>query len=219
VLMLDTDFPRPPGDVGNPASWRVPVIFARVAGASVRAAVRDDPGALIDLFAQAGNSLAAQGAVGLVTSCGFLAALQPALATRCLAPVATSSLLQIPMLRSCLRGRVGVVTYDADCLTEGHFLAVGADPATPVIGLPPEGAFHAMIEGGAAYDEAALRAEVVGQARVLQAANPDIAAIVLECTNLPPFSADIAAATGLPVYDVLTLGHWFYAGLTQGARA
>jgi hypothetical protein len=217
--MLDTDFPRPPGDVGNPDSWRIPVRFARVPGASVRAAVRDDPQLLVELFAESGNELAAQGAVGLITSCGFLAALQQPLAAKLRIPLAAYALLQLPLLASATGHRVGVITYDAAALTQAHFLGVGADPATPRVGLPRDGAFHAMIEHGAAYDAAALETEAVDAARNLQNAVPDLAAIVLECTNLPPFSAAIAHATGLPVYDILTLGHWFYAGLTQGLRA
>ena len=76
-----------------------------------------------------------------------------------------------------------------------------------------------MIERGGAYDEEALRAEAVSAAMVLRNSVSDLAAIVLECTNLPPFAADIARATGLPVYDILTLGHWFHAGLVAGAGA
>jgi len=42
-------------------------------------------------------------------------------------------------------------------------------------------------------------------ARRLAAAHPKVGAIVLECTNMPPFSADVQAATGLPVFDVTSL--------------
>ena len=215
ILMLDTDFLRPPGDVGHPASWDMPVVFARVPGASVQAVVRDDPQPLLDLFASAGNALADQGAIGLITSCGFLAALQKPLAARLRVPLAASSLLQIPHLP----GPVGVITYDAAALGPAHFQGCDASPATPCIGLPKDGAFHAMIEAGAAYDVQALRNEAVDAARQLQNSVPNLATIVLECTNLPPFSADIRAATGLAVYDILTLGHGFHARLLAERRA
>jgi hypothetical protein len=213
VLMLETAFARPPGDVGNPASWAIPVLFATIAGATARRVVAGGAADMVEAFVAAGDLLAAQGAVGLITSCGFLATLQPELAQRCRVPVATSSLLQIPLLQSCLRGRVGVITYDAAALTEAHFRAVGADPTTPVAGLPPDGAFHAMIERAGPYDAAVLAEEAVGLALGLQSRHTDLAAIVLECTNLPPFSKAIHVATGLPVFDVLSLGHWFHAGL------
>jgi hypothetical protein len=212
--MLDTSFPRPPGDVGNPASWAMPVLFATIPGATARLVVDGGATEMVDAFVAGARHLASRGAVGLITSCGFLAAMQPALARCCPLPVATSALLQIPMLQACMQGKVGVITYDAQALTAAHFRAVGADPATPVVGLPPDGAFHAMIERRGDYDPQALQAEVIAAAHRLLAGHPGITALVLECTNLPPFSPALRAATGLAVYDVLSLGHWFYAGLT-----
>jgi hypothetical protein len=47
--------------------------------------------------------------------------------------------------------------------------------------------------------------------------NPGIGAIVFECTNLPPFSEEVSRKFGLPVYDIITLGRWFYSGLIQSA--
>ena len=35
--------------------------------------------------------------------------------------------------------------------------------------------------------------------------------------NLPPFADGVSRAFGLPVYDVITLGRWFYSGLIQTA--
>jgi hypothetical protein len=217
--MLDTDFPRPPGDVGNPESWRMKVIFARVPGASVKAVVRSDPTALVELFAEAGNRLADQGAAGLITSCGFLAALQHQLAGRLRIPIATSALLQIPLLAQTTLGRVGVITYDRAALGPYHLRNIGVPLDTPIAGLPPGGAFHTMIERGGPYDSDALRQEAVDAAMALRNSVADLAAIVLECTNLPPFAADIAHAAGVPVYDILTLGHWFHAGLVARAGA
>ena len=40
-----------------------------------------------------------------------------------------------------------------------------------------------------------------------------IGALVLECTNLAPYSRDIGRLTGLPVFDVVTLVHWFHRSL------
>ncbi|MCA3265772.1 MAG: aspartate/glutamate racemase family protein, partial [Azospirillum sp.] len=32
-------------------------------------------------------------------------------------------------------------------------------------------------------------------------------------TNMPPYAAALARATGLPVYDVYSMVTWFHAGL------
>ena len=62
-------------------------------------------------------------------------------------------------------------------------------------------------------DLALACADVVGAAEDLVAAHPDVGAIVLECTNMPPYASAVRAATGRPVYDIHSLVTWFHAGL------
>ena len=54
-----------------------------------------------------------------------------------------------------------------------------------------------------------------GAVSTLLSGNPGIGAIVFECTDLPPFSEEVSREFGLPVYDIITLGRWFYSGLIQ----
>ena len=215
IVMLDTRFERPPGDVGHPETWPFPVRYAVVRGATARRVVGGRDADLLDAFVEAGEALRAEGAVGLVTSCGFLASRQRDLARRVSLPIATSSLMQLPLIERCLpRGRrAGVITYDAAALTPAHFSEVGADPATPVAGLPADGRLRGLIEGDEPYDHAALRQEVLAAVERLLSAQDGIGAIVMECTNLPPFSQAVSETFGLPVHDVVTLGRWLYAGL------
>jgi hypothetical protein len=76
---------------------------------------------------------------------------------------------------------------------------------------------RAHIERGRPYDRDGLRRDVRGAVRTLLSGNPGIGAIVFECTNLPPFSEEVSREFGLPVYDIITLGRWFYSGLIQSA--
>jgi hypothetical protein len=215
--MLDTAFPRPPGDVGHAATWPFPVTYARVAGATARRIVGGDDEDLIDAFVAAGEALKGERAIGLTTSCGFLAARQGELASRLSLPIATSSLLQLPTIARCLPsgGRVGVITYDREALTDRHFTAVGADPATSCVGLPKDGHFHRMIEGGGPYRRELLEQEVFASVRELLAAEGRIAAVIFEYTNLPPFAAAVRRTFKLPVFDIVTMGTWFYQGLIE----
>jgi Asp/Glu/hydantoin racemase len=62
-------------------------------------------------------------------------------------------------------------------------------------------------------DIAAAQQDIVDAGRTLLARHPDVGAIVLECTNMPPYSAALQAEFGLPVYDIYTMINWFHAGL------
>jgi hypothetical protein len=88
------------------------------------------------------------------------------------------------------------------------------NPATPIGGLPPGSEFRrAIATGDASVPYATWRDEALAAAGALLAAHPGIGAIVCECTNLTPFSAAIAERFGMPVFDAVSLVHWFHAGL------
>lgn len=212
IIMLDTSFPRPPGDVGHAASWRCPVRLRRVTGATADVVIRQGAAGLLPAFIDAGNALVAEGCCALVTSCGFMAPHQQAIAKALPVPFAASSLMQVPSVAAGLpAGRVpGILTYDAASLSPQFLRLAGLDPSLPVIGMPKGGAFQGMIEGGQPYDADALQAEMLAAAERLISQNPAVGAIISECTNMPPFSHAISRATGLAVFDILTLGHWLH---------
>ena len=208
VLMLETRFPRPRGDIGHPATFAFPVRHAVVRGASARRVVHDADPRLLQPFIEAGRQLVDDGAEAISTSCGFLVLFQAALADALPVPVWTSSLLLLPSIQAALpAGRVvGVVTVDAAALGAQHLRAAGASPDTPVEGLAPGCAFQrALLDDEPAFDLDAARAATVAAAQALQRRRPDLGAIVLECTNMPPYAEAVRRATGLPVHDITTL--------------
>lgn len=206
--MLETRFPRVPGDIGNPASFDFPVRYAVVRGASPQRVVRERAAGLIEPFVAAARDLARQGCRAITTSCGFLALFQNTLAAAVPVPLATSSLTLLAGIERALPpGRhAGVVTIDAHALTPAHLHAAGARADTAVAGVRADGEFTRAILGDLPdIDVARLETEVVEAGRALVAAHPEVGAIVLECTNMPPYAAALAHATGLPVHDALTL--------------
>jgi hypothetical protein len=218
VLMLDTRFRRFVGDIGNPESYREPVLFEVVRGATVDKVVPAKAPPLIDDFVAAGERLIARGANAITTGCGFLVLNQAELAARLKVPVATSALLLIPSLLKLLPAgkRLGVLTFSARDLTPAHFVAAGAPEDTPVEGVAQDGTFRKAIYEQPCEDSVAAReAEVVAAARRLIARHKDIGAILFECTNFPPHRAAVAAATGLPIYDVFTLIDILRAGANR----
>src|SRR5690349_5261209 len=80
VLMLDTRFPRQPGDVGHPGTWREGTRFHVVRGIGPQDAVRAAAGfevqRVLPAFEAAAHALVARGASAITTSCGFLVLLQ-----------------------------------------------------------------------------------------------------------------------------------------------
>jgi hypothetical protein len=222
ILMLETRFPRLEGDIGHPGGWPFPVRYATVAGASPeRAIVRGGEG-LIAPFLAAGRDLVAAGAAGVTTSCGFLSIFQDRLAAGLGVPVAASALLQVAPVQRLLPpgSRVGILTISASRLTSAHLAAAGVPDGTP-IGTTEGGRefTRAILADAADFDVEAARADNVEAARALQAAHPDLGALVLECTNMPPYAADIRSATGLPVYTIRSLLAWFQAGLAPPSYA
>ncbi len=218
VLMLDNAFERFPGDLGNPATFDCPVLYETVPGATTHAITTIADDRFLEPFTEAARRLIARGADGIITSCGFLAIYQQQLSRSLPVPVATSALLQIPLVERLLPAglRIGVITFNGQALGRPHFDGVGAARDTPVVGLAVDGHFRRALLGDPTVDSYDDReAEAIAAAERLLDLFPNTGAIVLECTNLVPHAKAIRAATGKPVYDVMTLVRWFYAGLEQ----
>lgn len=216
ILMLETQFPRVHGDMGNALSWDFPVHYRVVRGATPDLVVRNDPTQLVDLFIEAGRDLVAMGCDGITTNCGFLALIQDEVKAALGVPVATSSLMQVPMVQALLPAdkRVGVLTISKEALTPAHLRAAGAPGDTPVGGTDGMRCFTRDILGDAlAIDFEACRLDMIDGARALMAEHRDLGAIVLECTNMVPYARDLRRATGLPVFSIHSFVTWFQAGL------
>ena len=208
VLMLETRFPRPVGDIGHPQTFAFPVRHAVIRGASPRRVVHGTDPRLLQPFIDAGRRLVDEGADAISTSCGFLVLFQQALQDALAVPVWTSSLLLLPSLQAALpNGQVvGIVTVDAAALGEPHLRAAGSALDTPIEGLAPGSPFQrALLDDEPTFDRDEACAATVAAAQALQRRRPDLGAIVLECTNMPPYADAVRAATGLPVHDITTL--------------
>lgn len=212
ILMLDTAFPRPRGDIGNARTFDFPVRYKVVKGAITSRIMGDEPdAALIAPFVAAARELAAEGVKAITTSCGFLAPFQKQIAAQVEVPVFTSALIQAPLIHAMLPpGRkIGVFTERAEHLTDRHFQGVGwssADIPIHLQGMKPDAVFPATYIGGRdELDTDVLEAEMRDMARDFKAACPEAGAVLFECTNMCPFSAAVAEETGLPVFDINTL--------------
>ena len=216
ILMLETSFPRIPGDPGNGLTWPFPVLWKVVPGATPDRVVRHKSAGLTNAFLDAAAELVHLGADGITTTCGFLSLYQQQIAAHVQVPVATSSLMQIPLVERLLPPgkRVGVLTVHAPSLTAGHFIAAGADPETPVIGTDQGREFsRVMLDEKHTLDAAAAERDILDAGETLVSRHPDIGAVVLECTNMVPYARALSDHLLLPVYSIYTIVTWFQAGL------
>ena len=216
ILMLEARFPRIPGDMGNATTWPFPVHYKVVRSASPDRVVRQGATGLLNTFIAAAQDLVADGVDGITTNCGFLALFQKQIAEAVSVPVVTSSLMQVAMVNRLLASgkRAGILTINKSSLTQAHLDAAGVPEGTPV----------GTTEGGREFTRAILDNEMeldvdlagrdnVEAALAMQAEHRDLGALVLECTNMEPYAADITKATGLPVFSIQTLVRWFQGGL------
>jgi len=111
--------------------------------------------------------------------------------------------------------RVGIVTVSAQSLTPAHLAGAGVPLDTPIAGTEHGHEFFRVLIAAESEDMDIdlARQDVVDAALALAARHPDVGAIVLECTNMPPYAAAVQAATGLPVHDIFSMISWFHAGL------
>ncbi len=221
ILVLDTQFPRIPGDMANATTFPFPVRYHRVPGASPDLVVRQGSRALLPAFIEGAKFLEREGVRAITTNCGFLAKFQRELAVAVSVPVFSSSLLLVPMVHRMLSpGKaVGILTVDASSLTPDNFESVGitSDIPVAVAGLETEKEFtRVLLSNQLVLDVEAARREHIRVAQRLCAEHPEVGAVVLECTNMPPYRADIQAATGLPVFDIVHLVQMVHTAVGHG---
>jgi Asp/Glu/hydantoin racemase len=209
ILTLESKFPRIPGDMGNATTWNFPVLYKVVKNASPDAVVRKGDRNLLEPFINGAKELEKEGVRAITTNCGFLAMFHNEMASAVNVPVFTSSLMQVPLVYAMLKPtqKVGIITINSKTLSQKHLGAVGVDKIPHVIlGTEDEEEFTlAILDNKMELDVEKSRAELVKVAVKLISNNPDVGAVVLECTNMTPYAAAIQEKIDLPVFDIYTL--------------
>lgn len=227
ILLLDSPVPFIPGDVANATSYPFPVRFKKVTGFTVKKALAKNPDIYPTLL-DAARDLAANGVRAITGDCGFMALHQKKLKQNLGLPVCLSSLFQIPFIRQTLpRGqKIGIITASARSMTPGFLdeIDVGSSPVPGTSDLAirgleacPEFSSAALEEKGS-LDDTLVREEVTQTARDLTRAG-DVGAILLECSLLPPYAAAVHQATGVPVYDYITMINYIFSAVVPRTYA
>lgn len=222
VICLDTSFTKIRGHIRNPATFEFPVVYRVVAGVTPRRVVTHPDPRVLKPFITAATELELTGVSAITSACGFLALFQRELTAAVAIPLYSSSLMQVPLVHRMLPpGRtVGVLTASGKTLTSRYLEAVGADSVpVRIAGMENQPEFREVILEGRRDDlnPARLGQEVLSQAQALARANPEMGALVLECTDLVPFASTLRKRLGIPVFDIVTLTGLVHASLSPNS--
>lgn len=210
ILILDASYPCVPGNVGNATTYNYPVRYREVRGASIERLLNERDPSLIQPFIDAAQELEREGVRAITGACGFMALFQRQVAGAVNIPVFLSSLMQAPFIFHTLPpGRqIGIITANKNCLTQEHFDSVGITKEMPLVvyGMEEQDEFRtAVLEEKGSLDSSLIEKEVTGVAKRMIEENPKISAVLLECSDLPPYAAAVQQAVDLPVYDFITM--------------
>jgi hypothetical protein len=218
ILMLDCFCAFVPGDVGNAYTYSYPVLYHMVPGLSspiVHAGGKE----VTDRLLEAARYLESQGVKAITSDCGYMLHYQDIVSAAVNVPVMLSPLLQLPFVASTLRNdqSIGILCANDKGLSQALIDTAFPHPTRDVHvrGMNDKKAFwKAFIEDVGYLDMSAVEAEMTEAARDLVQRHPDIGAIVMECSNMPPYAHLVHQVTGKPVFDFVTMINHLRAALS-----
>jgi len=209
LLIMRSWVPKPLGHVSQCSTYDYPIMPYIVEGSNFDRILGGDMSIVPEVI-KAAKWLEEHGCKCITSSCGYFGLFQEKVVDAMKVPVYISSLVQIPWV---LKGfskekKIGVLCYDDSLLKKETLKACGLKDAEidrlVIRGLCNEPNFSDIRKCQGHYDIEGAGEEIVAKAVQLKE-KYDLAAIVLECTDMPPHSAAIQKATNLPVFDVTTL--------------
>ena len=220
ILQLWAHLPFFPGNVSNAYTYDFPVKFIEVKGSGIDNILAGDM-SLVENIVEAAKQLEMDGCRVIRANCGFFGHYQRLVADRLDVPCYLSSMVQVPWALVSMKSnqKLGILTANKNTLTKSLVEACGISEEMQercvVYGMQEEEEFPNILtgEGGLDYDK--VGDEVAGMARRMVEENPDIGAILLECTDMPPYAHRIQAELNMPVYDAMTLIKYAKSVVTQ----
>lgn len=222
ILLIDCRTPFIPGDVGNATSYTYPVLYRTVPDVTLERLIEQGDLSLTDKVIETARALEASGVKAITSDCGYMMHFQEQVAAAVSIPVMLSSLLQLPFIASLLGPgqAVGIVCANRRRLTDELLLKANPNARIPVhvAGLENCPNFRGpILDETDTLDSDAIEAEVVETAEALCREHPEIGAILLECSNLPPYAHAVQQKTGRVVFDFVTMINYVRAATHRKA--
>lgn len=218
IVVLDLWYPYMPGNVANASTFNFPVTYRILRGTTIPQILSADP-SLKDMIIEEGKELQRQGARALIGACGYFGNYQKDVAAALDIPVFLSSLLQVPIIKRGLKPqeKVGIICASASSLTPKVLSQNGVGDLSEVVitGAEDLSEFRNILDCAGHFDNYKLEQQLAGLAREFVTRNPDIGAILLECSDMPPYAWAIQNAVRLPVFDFITLINWVQSAVVR----
>jgi len=211
VIGVKTNFPLIVGNIVNVKTFPFPVyvkVLEHIDGSDILTYREEYVEAIID----AANDLVSIGARAVVGACGSFANYQTAISDQVAVPTFMSVMLQVPLVMMGLRSdqTIGVLAFDKAAVTSHVFAECGiSEPER--LRIYSTDAMEQSIKlraGDPTFSNEQFGDDLAEMSINIVEDDPDVGAIVIQCSELPPYAWKIQRATGLPVFDVNSLVTW-----------
>ena len=220
IMVLDRKYLLVKGNAGRTDSYPFPTVSKVITGLynPPTPPVYDGSGNLkhdAKKFMRCAFELQEMGVIAIISSCGFFCAMQEPASKILKVPIYTSPLFLIPFVLSVIPStcKCGVVTLFRDVLYNGYLSYIVGNNTERIVLADMSQAFEfrRMIENDRAdVNESLLRKEVFNASVQLARSDPSISALIMECSDMTPYSAAVRNAINIPVYDYTTLARMAY---------
>lgn len=219
IYIEECNYPMVPGNVVNAYSYDFPVLMRGVPNLTADRVFNADVTLADDLIELGEYMIKKQGIRALCSACGFFGNFHSEVAAALDVPVAMSTLVMVPWIKTLLKPgqKIGMITADASSLSDNLYRNCFVDnPDILVIkDLRNEPEFSCLFDYRGEFDNDIVKKEVVNKALEFMACSDDIGAILFECSDLPPYAYAVQAAIQLPVFDFNTLIRFLHKATTQ----
>ena len=219
VYIENINYPILPGNVVNATTYPFPVRMKAVKNLTNDRLFNNDPTIVKDILDAVHSLVEDDGCRAICSACGFFGNYQQQVRQDVDVPVAMSSLVQIPFIQSLLKPgqKIGVLTANKGSMTTALLKSCGVQDSSNLViqdALATK-EFATVVNMRGYFDNTVARKEIVDLALELVQEHDDLGAILLECSDMPPYAAAIQEAVQLPVFDFITLIRWLHSGVAQ----
>lgn len=216
IIAVDLKYPKLPGNVVNATTYQFPVLYKKVTFEIEQ--LFEGNSNIKEVIIEAAKELEKEGVRAVVGACGFFANFQKDVADALEIPAFLSSMVQLPMIKIGLKSgkKIGIITASGNDITDKMLHDMGVSPEDCYIeDIGSVDGFKTIRYEYPYLDNESVAETVVQAAKNLVEQHDDVGAILLECSDIPPYAYMVQDAVNLPVFDFITLINWAHHATTQ----